>query len=157
MKNLIISLAFFLMPVMSYAQTYFYHNPNNNCVVVVYVVNSNKIVRDVSYYSYVRERLMENINAYEERLSKHSNHAASYDMNAPVEVGTCVRACNYLQNLSGYDIYGFAFTPGFMYGRTSTVLDLGISSDFETVVTDITKDKHQYFSRVPKSFFLPSL
>lgn len=142
------------------AQTYFYHLPKWNSVVVVYFSGSNRIVYTETSFNQVREVLMSNMNAYESALSRRANHGASYDMNDDImdnTIGSFVRCCDFYQTLSGYNIFGIMFKPAFMYGTYKKMLELGISADRNTVVRDVTANEHRYFNRVDKSFFLPSL
>lgn len=154
MKKFIAAIFMAMCFCCAQAQTYFYHDSKTNMVVVLYFVNSNKIVREFTYYQKVRDVLMSNMNAYEENLSRHASHDMYYDLNSG---NTSIISCNYFQTLSGYNIYGYMFKAAFMYGNYQKQIDFGVSADKETVVRDITANTHSYYKHVPKSFFLPSL
>lgn len=160
MRRLFLSILLLFCTIAMHAQTYFYHFPKWNSVVVVYFYGSNKIVYTETSFNQVREVLMSNMNAYESALSKQVAHGTNYDMNDDImdkSIGSFVLCCDFYQTLSGYNIYGRMFKPAFMYGNYQKTLELGISANRNTVVRDVTANEHRYFNRVDKSFFLPSL
>ena len=159
MRKLILFLIIFVFPVIVKAQAYFYYSEKRSYdeVVVIYFVNGNKIIRELDQFVNVRKILMSDIDAYDKKLRKHANEDIYYDTNNCLSSDGFIRACEFKQTLSGYNIYAFWQKFAVYYGKYELQLDLGISSDKQTVVRDITCDTPKYYKRVDKSFFLPQL
>lgn len=148
-----------VFPVIVKAQVCFYYNETRSYdeVVIIYFVNGNKIIRELDQFNNVRKVLMSDVDTYDNKLIRHANDGIYYDMKNCMGSDGFIRACEFKQTLSGYNIYAFWQKFAVYYGKYELQLDLGVSSDKQTVVRDITSDKPKYYKRVDKSFFLPQL